>query len=57
VGFFLSRGLYKSRITKQMERLLALWDTIERQMELVEGGAMFELPMRSNRLAQLGLKA
>jgi hypothetical protein len=38
-----------------MERLLALWDTIEQQMELVEGGAMFELPIRSNRLVQLRL--
>jgi hypothetical protein len=53
VGFFLSKGLYKSRVTKQMERLLALWETIERQVLLVQGGAMFELPMKSTRLAQL----
>jgi hypothetical protein len=26
VGFFLSKGLYKSKVTKQMERILALWD-------------------------------
>jgi hypothetical protein len=55
VSFFLSRGLYKARATKPMERILALWETIERQMELVEGGAMFELPIRSNRLQQLRL--
>ena len=56
VGFFLSKGLNKSRVIKQMERILALWDTIERQMDLVEGGAMFELPIRSNRLQQLRLR-
>ncbi|MGU3494165.1 hypothetical protein ACLBXM_08990 [Xanthobacteraceae bacterium A53D] len=52
VGFFLSKGLYKSRVTKQMERLLALWEVIEQQANLVEGGAMFELPMSSSRLKQ-----
>lgn len=52
-GFFLSRGLQKASVIKQMERLLALWEAIERQSALVEGGAMFELPMRSMRLAQL----
>lgn len=55
VGFFLSRGLQKARVIKQMERLLALWDRIEQQMEIVHGGAMFELPMKSSRLEQLRL--
>lgn len=50
VGFFLSKGLNKARTIKQMERLLALWDTIETQASIVEGGAMFELPMSSTRL-------
>jgi hypothetical protein len=31
IGFFLSSGLYKSPVVKQMERILALWDTIEKQ--------------------------
>ncbi|MGE6741035.1 DUF5615 family PIN-like protein [Allorhizobium pseudoryzae] len=53
VGFFLSKGLYKSPLIKQMERLLALWLTIEAQSALVQGGAMFELPMSSTRLKQL----
>jgi hypothetical protein len=53
VGFFLSKGLYKSPLIKQMERLLALWPTIEAQSTLVQGGAMFELPMSSTRLKQL----
>ncbi|ULJ71675.1 DUF5615 family PIN-like protein [Rhizobium gallicum] len=53
VGFFLSRGLYKSPIIKQMERLLALWQTIETQSGIVQGGAMFELPMTSVRIKQM----
>jgi len=53
VGFFLSKGLNKAPVVKQMERLLALWETMEKQAALVEGGAMFELPMRSTRLGQL----
>lgn len=53
IGFFLSPGLYKSKVTKQMERILALWDNIEVLARTVEGGAMFELPMKSNRAKQL----
>ena len=53
VGFFLSKGLYKSPLVKQMERILALWQTIEAQSELVQGGAMFELPMSSTRIKQI----
>lgn len=53
VGFFLARGLYKAKATKQMERLLVLWDRIEQQTSLVAGGAMFELQIKSPRLRQL----
>ena len=53
VGFFLSKGLYTAKLTRQMERILALWDTIEQQASIVEGGAMFELPATSNRLRQI----
>jgi hypothetical protein len=53
VGFFLSRGLNKSPVIKQMERLLALWVVIEQQAGIVAGGAMFELPMKSTKLLQL----
>nr|WP_207145310.1 hypothetical protein [Afifella marina] len=53
VGFFLSRALTKAKTIKQMERLLALWETIETQAAIVEGGAMFELPMKSTRLRQI----
>jgi hypothetical protein len=53
IGFFLSRGLCKAKVAKQMERILALWETIENVTKTVEGGALFELPMRSTRLKQL----
>ncbi|TKT81387.1 DUF5615 family PIN-like protein [Aquamicrobium sp. LC103] len=53
VGFFLSKGLYKSPITKQMERILALWQAMETQSAIVQGGAMFELPMTSAKLKQM----
>lgn len=48
VGFFLSRGLNKSPLIKQMERILALWQTIDTQSSIVKGGAMFELPIAGN---------
>jgi hypothetical protein len=53
VGFFLSKGLYKAPVTKQMERILALWQSIETVSSTVEGGAMFELPMKTNLVKQL----
>lgn len=53
VGFFLSRGLNKLPLLKQMERILSLWQTIETQASIVQGGAMFELPTTTNRVKQL----
>lgn len=53
VGFFLSRGLSKAPVTKQMERILALWSAMEKQSDIVAGGAMFELPMTSTKIKQL----
>lgn len=53
IGFFMSRSLYKSKITKQAERLLALWEGITDLASRMEGGAMFELPMKSIRIKQL----
>lgn len=53
VGFFLSKGLYKAKLIKQLERILALWETIEQQAAIVQGGAMFELPSTSTRLRQI----
>jgi hypothetical protein len=53
IGFFLSEGLYKASVIKQMERILALWPSIESLCETVHSGAMFELPMKSTRVRQL----
>jgi hypothetical protein len=53
IGCFLSKALYKSKVVKQAERILALWDAIERVTQTVQGGAMFEMPIRGNRLKQL----
>ncbi|MBK8085848.1 MAG: hypothetical protein IPK28_19600 [Devosia sp.] len=53
IGFFLSKGLYKAKLTKQVERVLALWEVIEQQAAVMEGGAMFELPMTTTRLRQI----
>jgi hypothetical protein len=53
IGFFLAKGLYKSKVPKQAERLLALWENMEKIVGVVQSGAMFELPMRSNRIKQL----
>lgn len=50
VGFFLAPGLQKAKLTKQMERLMALWEIVEKQVELVGGGAMFEIPTSSSKL-------
>lgn len=55
IGFFLSKGLYKAKVTKQMERILAMWDSINTLADTVEGGAMFELPINGGRARQLRL--
>lgn len=48
---FLSAGLYKAPVLKQAERLIALWSGIETVAGIVTGGSMFELPMKSSKLA------
>ncbi len=55
IGFFMSRAVYKAKITKQAERVLALWEAIVDLAARVEGGAMFELPMTTTRIRQLKL--
>jgi predicted nuclease of predicted toxin-antitoxin system len=46
IGFFLAHALNASKITKQMQRLLALWEDIETVAVRVAGGAMYELPIK-----------
>lgn len=55
IGFFLSKGLYKAKVVKQMERILAMWENMTTLASSVEGGAMFELPMKGSRARQLRL--
>lgn len=43
----------RSGVEKEMERILALWQTIETQSAIVQGGAMFELPMTSAKIKQM----
>ncbi len=53
IGFFLSSGLNKAKLTKQAERIFALWEGIVELSARMEGGAMFELPMTSTRIKQI----
>lgn len=53
IGFFLSKGLNKAKVIKQMERILAMWESIATLADTVEGGAMFELPVKGTRARQL----
>ncbi|MGO8738173.1 PIN-like domain-containing protein [Rhodoblastus sp.] len=53
IGFFLSPGLNKAPVIKQLERILAQWENIEKIAGTVQGGAMFELQMKSTRIQQL----
>jgi PIN like domain len=53
IGLFLSQGLNKAPVVKQMERILALWPNIVTVCQTVQGGAMFELPMKRMLLRQL----
>lgn len=45
IGFFICPALMKLKITKQMQRILALWEDIENLQNTVRVGSMFELPM------------
>lgn len=44
---------HNSRMMKQAERLLAPWDGISEVSSRMEGGAMFELPMKSTGIRQM----
>jgi hypothetical protein len=52
IGFFMSSSVYKSPISKQMARILTLWDDICELADRVQGGAMFEIPAKA-RIRQL----
>lgn len=50
IGFFFAPALQKAPILKKMERLMAVWGTIEKQVPLVKGGSMFEIQIKGNQL-------
>lgn len=52
-GFFFALGLQKAPLIKKVERLMAVWGTIEHQVPLVSGGAMFEIQVQGNRILQI----
>lgn len=52
IGFFLAPALNGAKITRQMQRLLALWDDIENIAGRMAGGAMHEVPI-SGKIRQL----
>ena len=53
IGLFLTPGLNKAPVIKQMERILSLWPKIELVPQTVQGGAMYEIPMKGVLLRQL----
>jgi hypothetical protein len=54
IGFFLSSGLGKLDPLLQTARLLMWWDRLVAQAQLVEGGAIFQLPVNpGSKLRQL----
>lgn len=52
IGFFLAPSMQKQSFSKQVSRILYLWETIEKQSKLVDRGC-FEIPTKSNRLRQI----
>jgi len=50
IGFFFAPGLQKASILKKMERLMVVWETIEKQVPLVKGGSMFENQVKGTQL-------
>jgi hypothetical protein len=50
IGFFFAPALQKASTLKKMERLMVVWETIEKQVPLVKGGSMFEIQAKGNQL-------
>jgi hypothetical protein len=46
IGFLLAPALNGAKVTRQMQRLLALWDDIEVIANRVASGSMYELPIK-----------
>jgi hypothetical protein len=48
-GFFMTPGLKKAPVLKQLERLCAMWDNILRLSQSAQPGALYELPINGNK--------
>jgi hypothetical protein len=53
IAFIFAPGLQKGSTLKKMERLMAIWDTIEKTVPLVKGGTMFEIQVKGSQLKGL----
>ncbi|MFC0191436.1 PIN-like domain-containing protein [Aureimonas pseudogalii] len=53
IGFFLSKSVYQKPMHRQFMRVLAVWESLEKQATLVRPGAMFEITERGDRFRQL----
>lgn len=52
IGFFMCSAVNRSPVTKQAARLLILWEDICALAARVEGGAIFEIPVKA-RIRQM----
>lgn len=50
IAFIFAPGLQKASVLKKMERLMVMWENIEKQVELVGGGSMFEIQVKGTKL-------
>lgn len=53
VGFFFPKSLEKAKLTRKMERLMSIWDSLEAQVALAAGGSMFEMPAKGSKFRTL----
>ncbi|MCW3784195.1 hypothetical protein [Defluviimonas salinarum] len=50
IAFIFAPGLQKAPLLKKMERLMVMWGNIEKQVDLVGGGSMFEIQVKGTKL-------
>lgn len=53
IGFFLAPSLQKAPTTKKMERLMASWVNIEKQVDLLDRGSMMLIQGKGSKFTTL----
>jgi hypothetical protein len=53
VALIMAPGLGKAPVTKKMERLMANWGNIEKQVEILSGGSMVEIQAKGTKFKTL----